>query len=251
MKSKKVLLAGETWISRATHIKGFDEFSSTTYHNGAEHFLKAAAEANINVEQLPAHEVPNLFPRSIESLNEYSAVILSDIGSNSLLLSNSTWIAGNPMPNVIELLVKWVKAGGSLMMAGGYMSFQGFQGIANFANTVLPNVLPVRIQNCDDRIECPQGYLPKIVKNHQIVKGITSLMPPLLGYNKVKLKPKSELIMTINDDPLLVVSKINKGRSLVWTSDIGPHWCPPEFISWPGYNLLVQNMLSYLIEGVE
>ena len=36
----KVLLVGETWISAATHFKGFDDFSSTTYHSGAEEFLK-------------------------------------------------------------------------------------------------------------------------------------------------------------------------------------------------------------------
>ena len=32
----RVLLAGESWISQATHIKGFDEFSSTTFHTGAK-----------------------------------------------------------------------------------------------------------------------------------------------------------------------------------------------------------------------
>ena len=28
----KVLLAGETWISEATHYKGFDSFTSVTFH---------------------------------------------------------------------------------------------------------------------------------------------------------------------------------------------------------------------------
>ena len=34
-KESKVLLVGETWMSAATHYKGFDDFRSTTFHSGA------------------------------------------------------------------------------------------------------------------------------------------------------------------------------------------------------------------------
>jgi len=33
---KKVLLAGESWVTTATHIKGFDQFDTVTFHLGAE-----------------------------------------------------------------------------------------------------------------------------------------------------------------------------------------------------------------------
>ena len=59
----RVLLAGESWISTATHIKGFDEFSSTTFHTGADAFIAAAARRGIEVEQMYAHDVPQQFPR--------------------------------------------------------------------------------------------------------------------------------------------------------------------------------------------
>ena len=36
MAKKKVLLAGESWVSTATHIKGFDQFPTVTYHTGAD-----------------------------------------------------------------------------------------------------------------------------------------------------------------------------------------------------------------------
>ena len=36
MAKKKILLAGESWVSTATHIKGFDQFPTVTYHTGAE-----------------------------------------------------------------------------------------------------------------------------------------------------------------------------------------------------------------------
>ncbi|MCF5396692.1 hypothetical protein GIV98_18755, partial [Pseudomonas syringae] len=30
---QSVLLAGESWVSTSTHIKGFDQFDSVTAHN--------------------------------------------------------------------------------------------------------------------------------------------------------------------------------------------------------------------------
>ena len=36
MARSKVLLAGETWVTPATHIKGFDQFWTVTFHRGAE-----------------------------------------------------------------------------------------------------------------------------------------------------------------------------------------------------------------------
>lgn len=39
--SKRVLLLGESWVSSATHYKGFDQFGSVTFHLGAEPLVKA------------------------------------------------------------------------------------------------------------------------------------------------------------------------------------------------------------------
>ena len=38
--------------------------------------------------------------------------------------------------------------------------------------------------------------------------------------------------------------EVGEGRSLVWTSDIGPHWCPEEFLRWEGFETVVGAMLS-------
>lgn len=43
--SKKVLLAGESWMSYTTHVKGFDSFYTSTYETG-EKWLKKALEKN-------------------------------------------------------------------------------------------------------------------------------------------------------------------------------------------------------------
>ena len=45
MTKKKVLLAGESWVSTATHIKGFDQFPTVTYHTGADELLKALKDS--------------------------------------------------------------------------------------------------------------------------------------------------------------------------------------------------------------
>ena len=41
--AKKVLLAGESWMSYTTHVKGFDTFYTSVYETG-EKYLKAAME---------------------------------------------------------------------------------------------------------------------------------------------------------------------------------------------------------------
>ena len=47
--SKKVLLAGESWMSYTTHVKGFDAFYTSTYETGREmaescHWRQAATK---------------------------------------------------------------------------------------------------------------------------------------------------------------------------------------------------------------
>ena len=40
---KRVLLAGESWMSYTTHVKGFDSFYTSVYETG-EKWLKEALE---------------------------------------------------------------------------------------------------------------------------------------------------------------------------------------------------------------
>jgi uncharacterized membrane protein len=68
----------------------------------------------------------------------------------------------------------------------------------------------------------------------------------LLGYNVVHAKDGAEVVATVDDDVLIATMDVDKGRSLVWTSDIGPHWCPDEFLAWEGFAPLVGAMLRWL-----
>ncbi|MCY7394606.1 MAG: glutamine amidotransferase [Nocardioides sp.] len=246
----RVLLAGESWISTATHVKGFDEFSSTSFHTGADAFIAAAAAEGLQIEQMYAHDVPGSFPRSVEALSAYDIIILSDIGANSFVLPPEVFLEGRRVDNPLIALAEWTRNGGGLMMAGGYLSFTGFQARANFARTAVADVLPVTMLESDDRVEALQGAPVAIVApGHPAAAGWGELVgsaPTLLGYNLVRPHDDATVVATVGDDVLVATREVGKGRSLVWTSDIGPHWCPEDFLAWDGFAPLVGGMLRWL-----
>lgn len=245
----RVLLAGESWVTHATHYKGFDNFTSVTFHSGADEYIAALSRQGIHVEHMYAHDVPERFPGDPEELRAFDVIILSDIGANSFLLPQDTWIHGRSRPNRLRLLAEWVREGGGLMMAGGYLSFQGFQGRANFARTPLADVLPVRMSDFDDRVEAPEGAALALAEpDHPVARAWRTTPPLLLGYNRVTAKPDAQVVARVDDDVLIATAEYGIGRSLVWTSDIGPHWCPVAFSHWDGFEPLMAAMVRWLLK---
>lgn len=246
----RVLLAGESWVSTATHIKGFDQFSSVTFHTGADAFLAAVGEQGVEVTQMYAHDVPTKFPRTPEALAQWDVIVLSDIGYNSFQLPPETWLDGAPSADALANLAEWTRAGGGLMMAGGYLSFQGFQARANFRTSPLADVLPVSMEVGDDRREIPAGAHPVVVDAAHPLGALWAEEPPaLLGYNHVEPKEGADVVATVNGDVLVAAQEVGSGRSLVWTSDIGPHWCPDPFLQWEGFGPLMAGMITWLGRG--
>ena len=153
--ARRFLIAGESWITHSIHQKGFDAFTTTSYHEGVGP-LRAALEAGPSVvDYLPNHLAASQFPLSCAELDRYDAVILSDIGANTLQLHPDTFERSTPLPDRLEVLREYVARGGGLIMVGGYLSFQGIDGRARYAATPLAEVLPVCIQTTDDRVEMP------------------------------------------------------------------------------------------------
>ena len=253
MAKKKVLLAGESWVSTATHIKGFDQFSTVTFHTGADELLARLRETEFDVTFMPAHVAQRDFPQTMEALAAFDCVVLSDLGANTLLLHPDTWIHSRPTPNRLRLLRDYVRAGGGLLMFGGYYSFQGINGGARYHRTPVEDVLPVTCLPVDDRVEVPEGFAPVVSGNpdHPILSGLGSDWPILLGFNEVQAKAGAEVLATVTDDygslPLLVTGTYGKGRTVAWTSDVGPHWLPPQFIAWDGYKTLFEQMLAWSV----
>ena len=69
MSKTKVLLVGESWVSAATHYKGFDQFGSVTFHLGAEPLVKALKGSEFELDYMPAHEAVEKLPFTIEGLS--------------------------------------------------------------------------------------------------------------------------------------------------------------------------------------
>ncbi|MDR3374751.1 MAG: glutamine amidotransferase [Ancalomicrobiaceae bacterium] len=254
MTKKNVLLVGESWATAATHTKGFDQFSSVTFHLGAEPLVAALKDSSFKLTYMPAHVAANDFPYTLEALSDYDAIILSDIGTNTFLLPPEVWLHGKPMPNRLKLIREWTRAGGGLMMIGGYLSFQGIDGRARWRKTPVEEALPVSCLPYDDRLEIPEGFSPQIVGDpkHPILAGLGQSWPRLLGANEVTVKdqPGTEVLARLPADegghPLLVTGQFGAGRTLAWTSDIGPHWLPQTFVDWSGYARLWTNALGWV-----
>ena len=69
---KNILLVGESWISNATHLKGWDQFHSTTYHLGAEELINSIDDNLFNIEYMKAHDTAEHFPSDLEQFKKYS-----------------------------------------------------------------------------------------------------------------------------------------------------------------------------------
>jgi uncharacterized membrane protein len=246
----KVLLVGESWVSSSTHFKGFDFFVSTHYATGGDFLIGALSSGGIEVVHQPSHEAARTFPLELNKLEQYDVVILSDIGANTLLLPPEVFLEGKRVPNRLELIKEYVRNGGGLIMAGGYLSFQGIYGSARYHRTPIEEVLPVTISAVDDRVEKPEGINPIVKKaEHPIMQGVAGEWPYLLGFNEVTPKEAGEVLATVGDDPLLVTGSFGKGRSVAWTSDVGPHWCPKEFVEWAGYTQLWRQIVTWAAGG--
>src|SRR5258707_2603831 len=153
----KVLLVGESWVSTSTHLKGFDFFSSTYYATGGDFLIAALSSAGVHVTHQPSHEAAKAFPLELSKLQAYDVIILSDIGANTLLLPPEVFLEGRCVPNRLELIKEYVGEGGGLVMAGGYLSFQGIYGSARFHRTPIEEGLPGSPLPVDEPVRVPSG----------------------------------------------------------------------------------------------
>lgn len=244
--TKKVLLAGESWMSFTTHVKGFDTFYTSVYETGEKWFKEAMKEAGYEYTFIPNHEAMDGFPFTLEELKQYDVIVLSDIGANTLLLPTATFTKSEKKPDRTKLIRDYVLDGGALLMVGGYMTFAGIDGKGKWHDCAVQDVLPVEVLTIDDRMEHCDGVVPVIVKEHEALAGIPNEFPNVLGYNKTIAKPEADVIATVDGDPFIAFADYGKGKSGVFTTDFAPHWAPPEFCNWEYYNQLFKGIIEYL-----
>lgn len=248
----KVLLAGETFLAVTSVSIGGDTIANTGWSNGALAFNAALGAAGIAVTQIGGEHCGADFPCTLAELAEYDAVILSDVGALTLLMTPDAR-GGKIGPNRLELLKTYVAAGGGLMMAGGYMGFQGMFGTARFADTAVEDVLAVRCQPYCDGLEVPEGLAATLLEpSHPILAGIVEPLPPILGLNKLEFRDDdaSTLLAVCHyrgkSWPLLAARTYGQGRSVIWSTDIGPHWLSNDFLAWQLYGTLMTNIVSWI-----
>ena len=174
-KSLKVLFIGESWHIHMIHSKGYDSFTSSKYEEGATWLLQCLKNSQVDVTYMPAHTVQIAFPEDVAQLEQYDAIVISDIGSNTFLLQNDTF------------------------------------------------------------------YQPE----HPVIKGFSEY-PFFLGYNRAIAKENAEVVLTINNAPLLVFSNYHNGKIACFMSDCSPHWGTQQFMSWPFYTALWVNILTHI-----
>ncbi|MBE1535690.1 glutamine amidotransferase [Actinomadura algeriensis] len=246
----RVLIAGESWVTQSTHIKGVDSFTTTSYVTGVEPLRRALEGRGHEVEHMPAHLVPAEFPGDADALAAYDVVVLSDIGANSLQLAPDVFERAVPGRDRLRALRDWTRDGGGLLMVGGYLSFTGFEAKAAFRNTALHEALPVELLPEDDRVELPAGARAAVTgAGHPALGGVEGDWPVLLGYNRVRPREDAEVLATLNGDPLVAVAGFGTGRSAVFTSDCSPHWAPRPFCEeWDGYAKVFGGLVEWLAE---
>ncbi len=248
----KLLLAGETFAATTSVAAGGDVLTSATWVNGATAFNAALATEGIAVTQIGGDRCATEFPYDIDALAEYQAVVISDVGALTLLVTPEAR-AGRVGVNRLDVLKAYVEGGGGLMLAGGYMGFQGMFGTARFHDTPVEDVLPVRCLPFSDGLEVPQGLQASILQpSHPILADIAGPLPPILGMNKLDFRRdgSSQLLATCHyrgtDWPLLAVREHGRGRTVAWATDIGPHWLSQDFLGWPLYGKLMGNIIRWL-----
>jgi uncharacterized membrane protein len=252
---KRVLLAGETFTLVQSAVSGFSVGQSGRYANGATHFMAAMNGANIAVEQLPSERCEEDFPRTLEMLKDYAAVVLSDIGALTLLFTPESR-QGRVSVNRLNLLRDYVERGGSLMMAGGYASYQGMDGLARFHDTPVEDCLPVTCLPHSDGIEAPEGLVPMAVASHPIVQSAPAKWPPVLGMNRVIVRTTPDTTLIAEAEyrggrlPILAVRQFGAGRTLAFTTDIGPHWMSQQFLASKWYGDLMRGMVRWLCREI-
>jgi uncharacterized membrane protein len=250
MATRKVLLVGETWTVTRIHTKGFDVVELGGYEDFSVFFRDAMRkDPEVEVTHIPNHLVTSTFPTTVEALRAYDVVIISDCGRNNLTMYPNMFVV--PMgPDRVQVVADYVRQGGALVMAGGWLSFQGYQAKAGYHGSAIEEVLPVEISPFDDRVETTQGAPVQVVRgDHVVLEGIPEDWPQFLGYQRVVPKAGAEVLAFVGSgDPLITVWSAGAGRAMAFTSDLAPHW-GTDFVKWDHYAAFWSKAIAWLAAG--
>ena len=245
---KRVLFIGESWLVHVQETKGFDVFTYDFYEEAVGFIQKALTSDGTNeFVHSPSHRLEMDFPTTLEDLQKFDVVMISDCGANTFNLPMNTFTRLQRSVNKLELLKEFVEKGGALVMIGGYLTFQGIQARGCWKNTPVEEILPVDLQIGDDRVEKCQGVVPVTVQaDHPVLAGVPAQWPAVLGYNRLSAKKDAVVVAEIEGNPFIALREVGEGRTCAYATDCAPHWSPDEFCNWEGYTRLWLNLVNWL-----
>ncbi len=252
MKKCRILLLGESYSATHTYVRGRNYVTLPQYGHFGTEIVRILEGEGFEVTLILTHDIPEKCPVGREEFADYDVVILSDVGSDTMLTQKREE-GGKRSPNRLAELSKYVKDGGGLVMIGGYFGFSGIGNQARYGMTPLAEALPVQVLNYDDRVECPEGVFPVVNKEDGsfLFDGVfMESCPAFNGYNKTILKEDAVLFASFYGDPFLAGRDFGKGRSFAFTSDCAPDWAPLEVLAWEGYPKLLSNIILWAARAV-
>lgn len=175
----------------------------------------------------------------LSSSRAFSSELLSRRFRGMIL---SDYPAANFTPDQLTELAERIHLGMGFLMIGGWASFSGAKG--EYTDTVLKEVLPVVMEEQDDRVNSWQPCLIERVGDHPILGRLPfdRCPPSICGFNRFRAKDESETILTVRQvavsrkggrlvfspslesHPVLVLGQNGSGRVGAFAGDVAPHW---------------------------
>lgn len=246
-KPLSILFVGESCFATTTEYKGVNHFSETNYHESAAIMQRMFEGLGHKWTHIPCHLVSREYPRTLEEMSQYDAVLFSDVGTDTFLLLPEMVRTGKRITNLLRLTCEYVQNGGGFGMIGGYMTYQGMEGKGKWKDSPIEAILPVNLLYGDDRSERPEGAdLTCDPGAHPVLAGLPAQWPYILGYNKLVAKPDAKVLVEYDGDPIIALAKYGKGRTLAYATDCTPHWAPAAMHTWEHYPTLWDNLVHWL-----
>jgi len=140
-------------------------------------------------------------------------------------------------------------------MWGGYLSFTGYHGYAQYKGTPIEDILPVNCLDIDDTVEVPEGFVPQLLKkDHPILSDIPEKWEGwFLSYNKLIPKDGATVIANIGKeykDPFLAVWDYGQGRTVASAVDCAHHGAAPSFLKWEHTKTYFRNIVKWCAKSL-
>jgi uncharacterized membrane protein len=157
------------------------------------------------------------------TLPETDAYLLSDVRAEDL------------SEGAVRQLQQRVRDGKGLLMAGGWTSL----GRGGYARHAIGKLLPVELEDGDDRVNVPAGLFLVPPADHEALRGLPWSQPAVLtGYNRVRVRQGARTLLQartveavegraaqLGDAvPILAAWEEPGARVGVLATDLAPHW---------------------------